>query len=178
MTNLLQRLGRAHRHATRFIRQGGRIHALASKDGSRIYAPRSQVLTKLAIRFGLFMNGLNPAWTGGVAGLQIGIREATLTVVVSNVIVPMLGRPQPGAYVAPGWSVEALLASILSPKTMTRVVVPTLRDMRHEHALAERRTIKARWILVRGYWSVGMAAIAQAFVSFIQLVVQLWKGRN
>jgi hypothetical protein len=69
---------------------------------------------------------------------------------------------------------------VFSAKTVTQVFLPTIRDMQHEHveALADSQQCKARWVLVRGYWSVGAAVIAQVPVSLIKLVVTLWRAAN
>jgi len=53
-------------------------------------------------------------------------------------------------------------------------------DSGHEHieALAHLQLAKARWVLIRGYWSVGVAVVAQAPVSLMKLVVELWRAAN
>jgi hypothetical protein len=49
--------------------------------------------------------------------------------------------------------------------------------MQHEHidALAAGQPWKAQWVLLRGYGSVLEAMIAQAPVSALKLLFELWK---
>ena len=55
----------------------------------------------------------------------------------------------------PGTLLDSWADSFCSPKTMERVVRPTISDIQEEHssALAEYRRAKVVWIRIRGHWS-------------------------
>ena len=58
--------------------------------------------------------------------------------------------------------------------------LPSIHDMQHEHveALAAGQIWKARWVLLRGYWSVSSAMVAQAPLSLLKQLVELWKAAS
>jgi hypothetical protein len=55
----------------------------------------------------------------------------------------------------PGARLRSLADFFCSSKTMERIVNPIISDLQKEYcqALVEDRTVKARWIRIRGYWS-------------------------
>ena len=57
---------------------------------------------------------------------------------------------------------------------MQRLVDPIISDMQTEHckALAEARTVKARWIRIRGYWSLCKAL---GFYSAGKNLAKIWR---
>jgi hypothetical protein len=61
-------------------------------------------------------------------------------------------------------------------------VVQIVHDYRDKFVLRKHVThgqkLKARWVLIRGYWSIGSAVLAQLPVSLIRLVVTLWKAAS
>lgn len=74
----------------------------------------------------------------------------------------------------PGLRLSALADFFCSPKTMERVVLPILSDLQTEYfdALAEGKTVKARWIRVRGYGSFWMAL---SFYKVAKRLIKIWK---
>jgi len=81
---------------------------------------------------------------------------------------------------APGWTLLNVLSWVYSKKTMNGVFRPAIVDMQHEHvaALADGKRGLARWVQLRGYCSVGAAALGQLPVSLIKLAVKLWKAAS
>ncbi|HUT50397.1 MAG TPA: hypothetical protein VM325_13740 [Alphaproteobacteria bacterium] len=77
----------------------------------------------------------------------------------------------------PGWRLHRLATFVYSPKTFDRVFVQTLRDMQDEHseALSQGRLLKARWVVLRGYWSFWSTAAAQLPVSAAKKLYEIWK---
>lgn len=80
----------------------------------------------------------------------------------------------------PGWRLLRAAQWIYSNKTVEQVFLPTIRDMQHEHieALGHGQQWKGRWVLVRGYWSLWSAALAQAPFSLLKRIVELWKAAS
>ncbi len=78
---------------------------------------------------------------------------------------------------APGAFLARVCDSLFSPRACNQVFTPTLRDLQDEYfeALHQGRPGKARWVLVRCYWSFWSAVVAQVPVSLTRLIVQLWK---
>jgi hypothetical protein len=61
-----------------------------------------------------------------------------------------------------------------------RVFLPAIQDMQHEHieALAAGDVWKSRWVLLRGYCSLASAAVAQAPVSILKRLIELWTAAS
>jgi hypothetical protein len=78
----------------------------------------------------------------------------------------------------PGYSLRRMAEVLFSKKTMTEVFEPTLLDLETEYqeALSQGRPGKARWITIRGYWSFWSAVAAQAPLSLLKRVFELWKA--
>lgn len=57
-----------------------------------------------------------------------------------------------------------LLHTALPPVLKAQIIEPTLRDLQDEHteALATNRPWLARWVLLRGYYSLAAALVEQA----------------
>lgn len=81
-------------------------------------------------------------------------------------------------YRSPGWRLRRLAELVFSPKTCTTVLEPPLADLQKEYfqALAENRPWKARFVLIRGYWSFWSAVAAQLPISIIKQMYKLWKA--
>lgn len=81
---------------------------------------------------------------------------------------------------SPGWGVLHIISWVYSAKTVSQVFRPTINDMQFEHiqALAEGNPLKARWVLLRGYSSVWSAAVAQAPLSLMKRLYELWKAAS
>lgn len=82
--------------------------------------------------------------------------------------------------IAPGHRVLHIVTFVYSRQTVARVFAPAIHDMQHEHieALAAGQLWNARWVLLRGYLSVGSAMVAQAPLSLMKLLFELWKAAN
>lgn len=82
--------------------------------------------------------------------------------------------------VPPGWKLLRFVNWIYSATTVSRVFRPPILDMQHEHieALATGQLWKARWVLLRGYWSVCSAMVAQAPLSLLKQLIELWKAAS
>ena len=80
----------------------------------------------------------------------------------------------------PGSSLLAVLRWCCTENNFTRILKPAICDMQHEHleALATGRVWKARWVQIRGYFSIGGAVLAQLPVSLLKLAVSLWKAAS
>lgn len=74
----------------------------------------------------------------------------------------------------PGSTLSSVAEFFLSPKTMERVVTPIISDLQLEYfeALAARRKIKARWVRLRGYWSLFKAL---GLYSILKLFLETWR---
>ena len=113
------------------------------------------------------------AWLSAVLGIIInaGIAQA-----VVRSLAKWRSRPRISA--APGYRALRMLEWVFTPKTVNRVFRPTVADMQHEHreALASGRVWKARWVLLRGRWSLVSAALAQAPFSVLKRLYEIWKA--
>jgi hypothetical protein len=80
----------------------------------------------------------------------------------------------------PGSRLASFLDFLYSKKTMERVLLPAIHDMQEEyiHALEQRRFVKARVVLARGYLSVGAAVIAKIPTSIARVVYEIWKAAS
>ena len=78
----------------------------------------------------------------------------------------------------PGIRLRVLAEFTFSAKTYLEIFVPVLRDLTDEYcqALKTERPWKARWVLLRGYWSFWSAVAAQMPISIIKKVCQIWKA--
>ncbi len=95
-----------------------------------------------------------------------------------NQSLRLSGRPQPTTTVTRvGVSLWRFADFVYSQKTFRLVFEPILLDLLHEHreALERGSRGKARWVLIRGYWSFWSAVVAQVPVSLTRLLVKLWK---
>jgi hypothetical protein len=81
---------------------------------------------------------------------------------------------------APGHRILSVVSWLYARQTVARVFAPTIYDMQHEHieALAEGQVWKARWVVLRGDWSVLSAMIAQAPLSLLKRLFELWKAAS
>ncbi|ANM29128.1 hypothetical protein ABI59_05230 [Acidobacteria bacterium Mor1] len=80
----------------------------------------------------------------------------------------------------PGSALLRFACCLFSKGTFDKILEPAILDMRHEHfeALHEGKKWKARFTLLRGYWSFWSAVVAQLPISVVKLVVQLWKAAS
>ncbi len=78
----------------------------------------------------------------------------------------------------PGWRLADFSRFVFSRRTYTVVLEPTLRDLLDEYlaALAEGQPRKATWVRWRGYFAFWSAVVNQLPVSFLRLLVKLWKA--
>lgn len=81
---------------------------------------------------------------------------------------------------APGARFLSILEWWYSAKVVASVLRPALHDMQFEYfeTLAEGRTRKAQWVLLRGYVSIISAAVAQLPLSAVKVLVKLWKAAS
>lgn len=77
----------------------------------------------------------------------------------------------------PGLKLRRIGDFFFSRATFEAVLEPTLADLEDEYqaALFEGRTWKARWVKIRGYWSFWAAMAAQAPLSMIKRLFEIWK---
>lgn len=87
------------------------------------------------------------------------------------------GRSAPSVSSPPGSRLRHCCDLIFSKRTCSEVLIPTVRDLQDEYfeALHQGRRGKARWVVIRGYWSFWSAVVAQVPVSLTRLIVKLWK---
>lgn len=83
----------------------------------------------------------------------------------------------PRVHRPPGSGLLRVAEFVYSKRSYQEVLAPTIWDMQAEHfeALAAGRSIKARWITVRGRWSFLAAASAHGFVSLGKTLHRVWK---
>jgi hypothetical protein len=81
-------------------------------------------------------------------------------------------------YAPPGWRLRRFAEALFAPKTYKQVFEPTLRDLEDEYcqALLEKRSRKAKWVCLRGYWSFWEAVVAQSPISLFRVMCKLWKA--
>lgn len=105
----------------------------------------------------------------GLAALRY--RRVLLDAIDRRFLVERIQRP-------PGFGLRVFANFLCSRKTFELVLEPTLRDLYDEYcqALLERRPWKARWVRIRGYLSFWSAVFAQAPISVIKMVYQIWKA--
>jgi hypothetical protein len=77
----------------------------------------------------------------------------------SRLFAPSRNSTRPAVKAPPLHRLVLLINFFCSKRTRERVVNQTVADIRNEHceAFAGGERWKARWIVVRGYWSVGTA---------------------
>ena len=77
----------------------------------------------------------------------------------------------------PGHYLLVVAEFLYSKRAFAEVLKPTVDDLREEynHALAEGRPFKARWVRIRGYWSFFNAAGLTSLVSVGKKIVKLWR---
>lgn len=125
-------------------------------------------------------------------GLEIplsAIAAAVAAIVFGENLTKILEAPPPDhwAYgpaqkVARGKSLgcyfRLLASTVLSREAYVNVLEPTLRDMYDEYreALNQGHHWKARWVVVRGYWSFWSALGAQLPRSIMSRIYALWKA--
>jgi hypothetical protein len=80
--------------------------------------------------------------------------------------------------VPPGACLRIVADFLFSRRTYVEILEPTLRDLFDEYceALNQKRPWKARWVRVRGYWSVWSAVFAQLPISAVKMVYKIWKA--
>jgi hypothetical protein len=78
----------------------------------------------------------------------------------------------------PGFRLLAVAEFLCSRRTYEEVFLPTVQDLREEHAaaLVAGREWKARWVLLRGYWSFISAAGLQSAVRFARRALKMWSS--
>jgi hypothetical protein len=74
----------------------------------------------------------------------------------------------------PGSSLGSIAEFIFSKKTVELVVTPIISDLQVEYceALAEDRKNKARWVRLRGYWSLFKAL---GLYSVVKMFFEMWR---
>lgn len=77
---------------------------------------------------------------------------------------------------APGFRLYAAIEFLYSKRTFELIFQPAFSDLWNEHAEALEcgRIHKARWICIRGTYSIVAAAFAQIPVSLLRWAVALW----
>jgi hypothetical protein len=92
---------------------------------------------------------------------------------------PLLFQQRSGKklYQPPGSRLLRLAEFLCSRKTYEEVLEPAIIDLREEYhqALSAGRTWKAKWVLVRGYWSFFNAAGLMSLVRIAKSIVKIWK---
>ena len=80
--------------------------------------------------------------------------------------------------IPPGTRLRGILGFVYSKKTMLQVFDPILADMQAEwqEALVAHVIWKARWVRVRGYYSLAKAASLYSLVGLLKQAVGLWKA--
>jgi hypothetical protein len=115
-----------------------------------------------------------------VAWILVGHAWWPLLGIAIAIVVGRFSRRQSRVeiYRAPGWSLRRLAVFVFSNKVYSLVFKPTLADLEKEYleALAEERKHKARWVVVRGYWSFWTAFVAQLPISSLRLLIEAWKA--
>ncbi len=78
---------------------------------------------------------------------------------------------------APGHYLLSFANFLYSKKTYERVFVEQISDMREEYyeALSEGKDWKARWIIVRGWYSFITSMIVRIPNSLLKMVIETWK---
>ena len=78
----------------------------------------------------------------------------------------------------PGWRLWRFAEVCFSKKTFGEVLEPALKAMQREYfdALAARRPLQARMVLVRGYWAFWSAVVAQLPISLARRIYEVWKA--
>lgn len=78
----------------------------------------------------------------------------------------------------PGSGLLLVAEFLYSRKAYEEVFVPTVSDLREEYAaaLVAKRKWKARWVLVRGYWSFFSAAGLQTAVRVARKAFKMWSS--
>jgi hypothetical protein len=74
----------------------------------------------------------------------------------------------------PGSTLSSMAEFVFSKKTFEHVVTPIISDLQVEYcdALAANRKIKARWVRLRGYWSLFKAL---GLYSILKMFVDAWR---
>jgi hypothetical protein len=77
----------------------------------------------------------------------------------------------------PGTQLQRLAKFFFSKRVYQLILEPILRDLLDEYcdALSRGEYGKALWVRVRGYWSFWSAVIAQAPISVVKKIYQVWK---
>ena len=72
----------------------------------------------------------------------------------------------------PGYKLLAFAQFLYSKKSYTIIFEPIVSDLQDEHieALAAEQICKARWVLLRGYWSFWAAVVAKAPLSLVKWI--------
>lgn len=86
--------------------------------------------------------------------------------------------PTPKKVVRPSASwLLVVLRFACSVKTVDELFMPTIDDLRIEHAktVGSGEFWKARWILARGYWSIWAVAWASCGAKAVKIIVRIWK---
>jgi hypothetical protein len=75
----------------------------------------------------------------------------------------------------PGSKLLSFADIFCSSKTIERVIIPNISDMRIDYcnALAEKKNTKAVFVRIRGYWSFWKAL---GLHTLIQNIVEIWKA--
>ncbi|HEX6750020.1 MAG TPA: hypothetical protein VF092_22190 [Longimicrobium sp.] len=78
----------------------------------------------------------------------------------------------------PGFRLLAIAEFLYSAKTYHEIFEPTVADLQEEyaHAWAEERPWKARWVRLRGYWSVFSAAGVHGLASCAKTALSILKA--
>ncbi len=95
-----------------------------------------------------------------------------------NVLVNAKQIHRPQLHRPPGFRLQRFAEFFFLRKTCGNVLEPVIRDLQDEHmeALAEGRTVKARWVRIRGTWSFWAAVVAQTPVSLIKWLFKQLTG--
>lgn len=116
-------------------------------------------------------NKMYPMWkhegdTGPEMQITIGAFEPT--------------ESPPGLVIPPGNRIIRMSEFLFSKKQFEALVLPIISDMREEYfeALSQNRIGKARWVRVRGTWSLFAAMGLDRVFSLVSLCVKVWKSVN
>jgi hypothetical protein len=112
---------------------------------------------------------------------RLGIGQSWWAKMISLAVDGMARRriaADPPILVPPGVRLRAILEFVYSRKTMSRVFDPALADMQAEwgEAMVADARWKARWVRIRGYYSVARAASLNSLVGIVKQAIGLWKA--
>lgn len=143
-------------------------------------APLSQVLSALGITmmgsFALLVGRLDVLIATLVNSLERWIVHAIMAILNHS----FSSRWSLGGKIVapPGRLLRRFAEFVFTKKTMREVFEPTLVDFEMEYleALQDGNVWKIRWVRIRGYWSFWSAVVAQAPLSLLKRLFELWRA--